>query len=158
MRLLVYELRPLALVDVTLTDALQQRLDAVERRAGIEVQLQADDALNLPDTTEETLYRIAQEALNNALQHASPTSVVVSIHVTGEPPKQQVVLEVSDDGVGFDMSAFGDQGGIGLASMKERAEKLGGDLIIDSSPNQGTKVKATLDVQSAATNFEEETK
>jgi signal transduction histidine kinase len=56
------------------------------------------------------------------------------------------------------MSAFGDQGGIGLASMKERAEKLGGDLIIDSSPNQGTKVKATLDVQSAATNFEEETK
>ena len=157
MRLLVYELRPLALADVTLVEALQQRLDAVERRAGIEVRLEADEALDLPDTTEETLYRIAQEALNNALQHASPTSVVVSIHVTGEPPEQQVVLEVSDDGAGFDVNALGDQGGIGMASMKERAEKLGGNLVVHSSPGEGTQVKATLDVQSAATDSEEET-
>ena len=145
MRLLVYELRPLALEEVTLTEALQQRLDAVERRAGVDVQLVADDSLDLPDATEETLYRIAQEALNNALQHASPTSVVVSIQVTGEPPEQQVILEVSDDGAGFDMSAFGDQGGIGLSSMKERAENLGGDLAIHSSPGEGTSVKATID-------------
>jgi signal transduction histidine kinase len=158
MRLLVYELRPLALADVTLVEALQQRLDAVERRAGVDVQLVADDSLDLPDAIEETLYRIAQEALNNALQHASPTSVVVSIQVTGEPPEQQVVLEVSDDGAGFDKSALGDQGGIGLSSMKERAENLGGDLTIHSSPGEGTSVKATIGFQSMTADSKEETK
>jgi signal transduction histidine kinase len=156
MRLLVYELRPLALKEVTLTEALQQRLDAVERRAGINVQLVADDSLDLPDATEGTLYRIAQEALNNALQHASPTSVVVSIQVTGEPPDQQVTLEVSDDGIGFDMSTTG-AGGIGLSSMKERAEKLGGDLAIHSSPGEGTSVKATIGFQSMTADSKEET-
>jgi signal transduction histidine kinase len=157
MRLLVYELRPLALAEVTLVEAVQQRLDAVERRAGVEVQLLADDPLVLPDAAEETLYRIAQEALNNALQHASPTSVLVSIHITGEPPKQQVILEVSDDGAGFDMSALGDQGGIGLTSMRERAENIGGNLVIYSSPDGGTQVKATLDLQSTVAESEEET-
>ena len=148
MRLLVYELRPLALEDVTLIEAIQQRLDVVERRAGVEVQLLADDHLDLPDPIEEALYRIAQEALNNALQHASPTAVLVSVQVTGEPPEQQVILEVSDDGAGFDMRPLGDQGGIGLSSMKERAENLGGNLTINSSPGEGTQVKATIGFQS----------
>ena len=152
MRLLVYELRPLALAEISLTEALQQRMDAVERRAGVEVQLVADDAIDLPDPIEEALYRIAQEALNNALRHASPTSVIVSITVIGEPPKQQVILEVSDDGAGFDTSAFGDQGGIGLESMKERAENLGGNLVVHSSPGEGTQVKTTIDFHSTTTN------
>jgi signal transduction histidine kinase len=157
MRLLVYELRPLALAEVTLVEALQQRLDAVERRAGVEVQLLADASLDLPDPVEEALYRIAQEALNNALQHASPTSVVVSIHLTGEAQKQQVILEVADDGVGFNNSALGDQGGIGLASMKERAENLGGYLTIHSSPGEGTQVQVTLELQSARSDLREDT-
>jgi signal transduction histidine kinase len=148
MRLLVYELRPLALAEVTLVEALQQRLDAVERRAGVEVQLLAGGPLDLPDAIEEALYRIAQEALNNALQHASPSSVIVSVQVTGEPPEQQVILDVSDDGAGFDMSALGGQGGIGLASMKERTKKLGGNFIVHSSPGEGTQVKATIGFQS----------
>ena len=157
MRLLVYELRPLALAEVTLVEALQQRLDAVERRAGVEVKLVVDDSLDLPAAIEEALYRIAQEALNNALQHASPTSVVVSIHLTGEPQEQQVILEVADDGVGFNNSALGDQGGIGLASMKERAENLGGYLTIHSNPGEGTQVQVTLELQSAMSDLREDT-
>ncbi len=157
MRLLVYELRPLALADVTLIEAIQQRLDAVERRAGVEVRLLADDQLDLPDPIEEALYRIAQEALNNALQHASPTAVLVSVKVTGEPPAHQVILEVSDDGAGFDMRPFADQGGIGLSSMKERAENLGGNLAINSSPGEGTQVKATIGFRSKTIDSKERT-
>ncbi len=157
MRLLVYELRPLALANVTLIEAIQQRLDAVERRAGVEVQLLADDQLDLPGPIEEALYRIAQEALNNALQHASPTAVLVSVKVTGEPPAHQVILEVSDDGAGFDMRPFGDQGGIGLSSMKERAENLGGNLAINSSPGEGTQVKATIGFRSETIDSKERT-
>jgi len=157
MRLLVYELRPLALAEINLTEALQQRLDAVERRAGVEVQLLADDDIDLPDAIEEALYRIAQEALNNALQHGSPTLVEVAIHVTGSPPEQHVTLEVSDNGIGFDMDTIGDHGGIGLSSMKERTENLGGNLIVHSSPGEGTQVVATIDFRSSTTNSKEGT-
>jgi two-component system sensor histidine kinase ChiS len=149
MRLLVYELRPLALEEVTLTVALRQRLDAVELRSGVKVQLLANDAIDLPDAIEDTLYRIAQEALNNSLQHATPTSVVVRIDVTGDAPDQQVRLEVTDNGVGFEPNKFGDRGGIGLASMKERAENLGGELVVHSQPGEGTRVTATLDIRSS---------
>jgi signal transduction histidine kinase len=144
MRLLVYELRPLALEEVSLTEALQQRLDAVERRAGVEAQLLTDDPLDLPNLIEEALDRIAQEALNNALQHASPTSVLVSVQVSGGPSEQRVIMEVSDDGKGFNTSTLAGHGGIGLSSMKERAENLGGNLVVQSSPGEGTQVKATI--------------
>ena len=156
MRLLVYELRPLALAEVSLTEALQQRLDAVERRAGVDVQLLVDDDIDLPDAIEEALYRIAQEALNNALKHSSPTLVEVVIHVTGIPPEKHVTLEVSDNGIGFDINTLDGQGGIGLASMKERAENLGGNLVVHSSPGEGTQVKATIDFLSSTTDESKE--
>jgi len=158
MRLLVYELRPLALEEFTLTEALQQRLDTVERRAGVIVQLVvADDLIDLPDAIEETLYRIAQEALNNALQHAGSTAVVVRIDVTGASPEQQVTLELSDNGAGFDVNKLDNQGGIGLSSMKERAENLGGDLTVHSSPGEGTQVKVILDIPPDTADVEEGT-
>jgi len=78
MRLLVYELRPLAL-KFGLVGALQQRLDAVERRSGVEVQLSIEEELELPERIEKELFRVAMEALNNALKHANPTRVTVSI-------------------------------------------------------------------------------
>ncbi|NIR15549.1 MAG: histidine kinase, partial [Desulfobacterales bacterium] len=74
MRLLVYELRPLALRNEGLIGALQQRLDAVERRAGIDARLIVDGEVILPSPVEENLFRIAQEALNNALKHAHSSS------------------------------------------------------------------------------------
>jgi signal transduction histidine kinase len=147
MRLLVYELRPLALREVGLVGALQQRLDAVERRAGVEAHLEVEGEIGLPVVVEEELYRIAQEALNNALKHAEPTSVVVAIRIKGEPSGQRVELEVVDDGTGFDTDAVGDKGGMGLVSMGERAEKLGGTLQITSVPGKGTRVRVRLAAQ-----------
>jgi PAS domain S-box-containing protein len=142
MRLLVYQLRPTVLEREGLVGALQQRLEAVEGRSSIETRLLADATLNLPAPVEEGLYRIAQEALNNTLKHAQ--AVLVTIRIQAK--NGWVSLEVSDDGKGFDYSNIGHTGGIGLISMKERAEKLGGSLTIFSKPGEGTTVKAHIRV------------
>jgi len=142
MRLLVYELRPPALEREGLVGAIQQRLGAVERRAGVKAHLLVDDMVRLPMPVEEELYRIAQEALNNALKHAAATSVTVCIHVADG----QVELEVVDDGTGFDPATAGNGGGMGLVSMRKRAEKLGGALQVVSAPGQGTRVSVNVKV------------
>jgi signal transduction histidine kinase len=140
MRLLVYELRPPALKDEGLVGALRQRLDAVEGRAEIAIDLQVDGLVDLPASIEEGLFRIAQEALNNALKHAAASLVTVRIgEIDG-----RVELEVKDDGVGFVLDAVRDKGGLGLASMRERAEQLGGQLQVQSAPGKGTTVRIRL--------------
>ena len=151
MRLLVYELRPLALREVGLVGALQQRLDTVERRAGVEARLVVigvepgeSQEIELPAEVEEALYPIAQEALNNALKHAKPSSVTVTLRLEGEPPARRIALEVADDGRGFDVGTMEGAGGIGLDSMRERAEQVGGILTIHSAPGEGTRVQVTI--------------
>jgi signal transduction histidine kinase/PAS domain-containing protein len=140
MRLLVYELRPLVLRREGLVGALQQRLDAVEKRAGTEARLLTEGEIELSAPVEEALYRIAQEALNNALKHAAATSVTVRIHAEDDV----VTLEVVDNGRGFDAGVLGDTGGLGLLSMRERAERLKGTLTILSAPGQGTSVQVCV--------------
>lgn len=141
MRLLVYQLRPLALKREGLVGALQQRLDAVEKRAGVDARLLVEGPVDLPAEVEEGLYRIAQEALNNALKHAAPTAVVVHIRVEG----RTVSLEVRDDGRGFDPQAVGDKGGMGLTNMRQRAERLGGSFSLVSAPGEGATVRVELE-------------
>jgi signal transduction histidine kinase len=95
--------------------------------------------VKLPADVEEALYGIAQEALNNALKHAQPSSVTVTLRMEG-----RVELEVADDGSGFDAGAVDGAGGIGLVSMQERAEKVGGTLTIHSAPGKGTRINVTI--------------
>jgi signal transduction histidine kinase len=144
MRLLVYELRPLALRGIGLVGALQQRLDAVERRSGVEVQLDVEEELELPASIEEELYRIAMEALNNALKHANPTTVTVTLWIEEKRDIPCIELSIIDDGVGFDPETKEGEGGLGLVSMRERTEKLGGELTILSTPGEGTQVKVCV--------------
>jgi signal transduction histidine kinase/predicted hydrocarbon binding protein len=134
MRLLVYELRPLVLKREGLVGALQHRLDAVEGRAGVEARLIVQGDVQLPSEVEEGLYRIAQEALNNALKHAAADALTVTIHAEGE----MVTVEVVDDGIGFDVETASAGGGMGLTTMRERAETIGARLQIESTPGQGT--------------------
>ena len=136
MRLLVYELRPLALEQTGLAEALQHRLDAVEKRAGIEARLRVELEVELPAELENALYRIAQETLNNSLKHAEATTVSVSLHSAGK----KVELEILDDGKGFDPEAIPDHGGLGMVSIRERAASLGGEYSISSNPGKGTRV------------------
>jgi len=142
MRLLVYELRPLPLEKQGLAGALQQRLDAVEKRAGIKARLVVEGRLDLPARLEEELYRLVQEALNNALKHAAATSTQVLIRRNGAA----LELEVADNGRGFDLEAAGDGGGMGMVTMRERAQRLGADLAIDSAPGRGTGVRVRVPI------------
>ncbi len=136
MRLLIYQLRPAALEKGGLADALQLRLDGVERRAGVHAELLVDGEDHLPPATQAELHQIAQEALNNALKHAHAQTVHVRVHFGDAVAR----LEIQDDGAGFDPAAVESGGGLGLPGMKERVQKLGGRLEIRSAPGKGTKV------------------
>ncbi len=142
MRLMIYELRPQELGQKGLVGALQQRLEAVEGSAGMAVDLLADGEVELPPAMEEGLYRIVQEALNNALKHASATAVTVSLHDAAG----WLEIEVRDDGVGFDPANLSHARGLGLVSMRERASALGATLDIDSAPGEGTCIRLRIPV------------
>jgi signal transduction histidine kinase len=141
MRLLIYQLRVPKLEELGLLQALHQRLDAVERRAGIDARLIVDDLFEIPEDTENALYWIAQEALNNSLKHARAASV--HVHLCCEEP-HHIALVVSDDGQGFDLTEAPTSGGMGLIGMRERAEAHGGELSVFSAAGEGTEVRAKL--------------
>ncbi|MBN1874900.1 MAG: sensor histidine kinase, partial [Anaerolineae bacterium] len=140
MRLLLYQLRPTALRKAGLIRALQQRLNTVERRAGVEARLHIKGQLRLSPTVEEHLYHIIQEALNNTLKHAEASTVIVRI-VTR---KSHIRITITDNGKGFNPTVALGKGGIGLLNMRERAEQLNGTLNIQSEPGRGTKIRVTI--------------
>jgi signal transduction histidine kinase len=143
MRLMLHKLRPPDLEEEGFVGALQQRLDEVETRANVEARLLlVGDLDELPGIVEEHLYRIAQEALNNALKHS--TAALLKIQVTAD--ENDITLEIRDDGQGFDVEEARAKGGMGLQNMAERVESLGGDLRIASAPGEGSTVTVKIDL------------
>jgi len=139
MRALVFELRPESLEQEGLVAALTRQADAVRARAGVTMHL---DLCAEPDVSldvKEALYRIAQEALQNIVKHAYAQTVSVSLCTEGA----QVVLEVTDDGHGFDPGGRF-PGHLGLRTMHERAIRLDGSLEISSRAEGGSKVRASI--------------
>ena len=136
MRVLLHELRPLALEKEGLVDAIQRRLEGVERRAGIKAYLASDPDLNLPSNVEQELYRIIQEALNNTLRHASANNVTTTIRKLDN----LLTVTIQDDGVGFDFDSLTQRGGLGIEGMHERAARINADLQIVSAVNQGVTI------------------
>ena len=151
---MVYEMRPLGLHQVGLLEALRQRLDAVEKRAGIQTRLEVEGEIKLPAPLEEELYSITQEALNNSLKHAASTLTVVRLHAA----RDNMMIEVSDNGKGFNFAGEAHSRGIGLESMRERARSIGANLTIVSGNGQGTMVRvaAKLSLQGAESQPERE--
>jgi len=143
MRLMIYELRHPLLEKEGLVSILQARLYSVEKRAGINAVLEGALQQRLPSAVEQGLYRIANEALNNALRHAHARNIRVSLLQEGP----SIILEVADDGVGFAPSTAGGQGRLGLTTMRERALAEGWDLSIDSAPGRGTRIKIVAEVK-----------
>ncbi|MCP4396428.1 MAG: sensor histidine kinase [bacterium] len=141
MRLLVFELRPTELEKEGLVRALRRRLEAVEGRAGVEARVVVDEFVRLPKHIEQEFFRIAQEALNNSLKHAAAASVVVYLRQKNGSTQ----LEIVDDGVGFNPDALPDRGGMGLKSIRERAKRLEGTVIIRSKPKKGTSIEVTIE-------------
>jgi signal transduction histidine kinase len=136
MRLLVFELRPDTLQQEGLAGALRKRIEVVEQRAGMKAKVQMELPVALSEREEDGLYRIAQEALNNVLKHAGASQVDVALTASDHT----IQLTIQDDGKGFEMSEDQTTFGVGLASMSERANELGGWLEIQSAPGQGTRV------------------
>jgi len=140
MRLLIYELRPPILEKEGLVAVLQARLSAVEGRAGLKIKFKSELTERVSIVIEEGLCHIAQEALNNVLKHAHAQNISVHVGLMGE----RITLAIVDDGVGFDLETVS-RGGLGLASMREHAEAIGGKLSVFSQPNHGTQV--TVEVE-----------
>jgi PAS domain S-box-containing protein len=142
MRLLIFELRPPALEEVGLAGALQARLQAVESRGGMQADLQVAGGANeeqIPIGVRREIYYILQEALNNALKHAQAQHVWVRLGFGSE----DLCAEVSDDGSGFILTDGEESGGVGIHSMRERAQRIGASLSIESALGSGTTVRLT---------------
>jgi signal transduction histidine kinase len=146
MRLLIFELRPHELGKEGLVAALQARLEAVEARAGLQTELQVEGKIQLPLPIEEALYRISQEALNNTIKHAHAHRVSIQLHFSGNT----ALLNIGDDGVGFDPALAHSHGGLGLRGMEERAQKIHGRLELESAPGQGTRLRVRVDLDAVA--------
>jgi PAS domain S-box-containing protein len=136
LRMLIFELRPPALKEEGLAAALRARLSTVETRAGLQTEFHLDGEEHLPLAVAEELFWIAVEAFNNVLKHASARRVRVRLSIAGG----RVRLSIADDGLGFDPEAARSQSGMGLRSIAERAERIGGRLDVDTIPGQGTTV------------------
>ncbi|NJC96368.1 MAG: hypothetical protein C3F07_17345 [Anaerolineales bacterium] len=138
-RLLIFELRPPILEKEGLASALRVRLESVESRSGLKTQVSVQEVGRLPAGIEAGLYGISNEVLNNVLKHAHATEVKVSLLRKSD----KVILEISDNGIGFDPASAESHGGLGLKGMKERAEQFGGSLQIESAAN-GTRVSVEV--------------
>jgi len=135
MRLFLFEMQPVNFEEESLVQVLHHRLAAVEGRADVQARLVADDKITLSKEKEIAFYYVAQEALNNVLKHAHARNVSVMIKQT----RSNSILEIVDDGLGFDMKKL-DKGGLGLQNMTVRANQIKGKLKISSKPGAGTKI------------------
>jgi two-component system, NarL family, sensor kinase len=136
-RAIVRDLRPAALDDLGLAGALAQEIDAV-RAGGLDARLDASAQLgSLPAGVEVAAYRIAREALANVVRHAGASRCVLALHRTG----LALSIAVEDDGRGIPGGAAPR---VGLASMRARAEELGGSFEIAPGPRGGTRIYARL--------------
>jgi signal transduction histidine kinase len=141
MRALIFELRPGALQEEGLATALRKHTAALSAREGLPIEVQAPEGkVALEPSTEEHLYRLAQEALHNVVKHAGASRAVVRL----EPEERgQLVLEIDDDGAGFDPATVLD-GHLGLRTMADRAQQIGGTLEVRSAPGAGTTVRVMV--------------
>jgi NarL family two-component system sensor histidine kinase LiaS len=134
---LIRELRPVALEGKGLVAALRELVPQWSQQSDIVANLRVEGAQTLPVMVEEALFRVAQEALSNIARHSKASLVQITLSMTGET----VTLSVHDNGQGFDPAHL-ERRGVGLHSMQERMKALGGDLKLESAPDQGTLVVA----------------
>lgn len=141
LRLFIHKLRPSILPEQGLIAALHMRLAAVEGRSGLRTYLSANEGLRFPAHVENECFFIAIEALNNILKHAWAGKITIAIQ------EEDGILDmrIEDDGCGFNLQdTLRQQAGMGLNNMIERAQKLGGTIHIQSTPDEGTKIQVRI--------------
>jgi signal transduction histidine kinase len=141
LRSLIFELRPPRLEADGLVATVGKDLEVLGRAHGLKADLRVHGTPELASTVEVELYRIVQEALNNVVRHARAESVAVDV----DAGDRTVTITVRDDGVGFDSAARAiRERRLGLTSMRERADSLGGTLTIETAPRSGTAVRVEV--------------
>jgi signal transduction histidine kinase len=140
-RRLIHALRPPVLDDLGLAQGLQA-LAASFSQSGVSMTIQSESSLpDLPAAYEVAIYRIVQEALTNVIKHAQARTCTVRLVCD-----QTICLEIQDDGIGMPMNRTS---GVGLHSMRERAEELGGTCVITANSDHGTLIQVSLPVRSS---------
>ncbi len=135
MRALIWQLRPQGL-----EEGLAAALEKYAEVLGLQVMFKLSGVLRLPPSVEELMWRLSQEALNNCKKHAGASRIQVKIDVF----QSSAVLEIEDDGKGFQYDPDAGLPTLGLKGMKERTEKAGGTFLINSAIGKGTKIRAVL--------------
>ncbi len=135
MRTLLLELRPAALTQTRFEDLIKQLSEALIGRARLPIELRVTGRRDLPPEVQVALYRIAQESLNNVAKYAKATHVVVDVQMGAGG----VRLCIQDDGVGFDPQRVRPDS-LGQRIMHERAENIGAELTLTSTPGEGTQM------------------
>lgn len=143
----IFDLRPMMLDDLGLTPTIKKSIDDYEQKTGLACNLTiSGQDQRMPSHTEVTVFRVIQQLLSNIKAHAQATHVQVSIRIEGD----KVTTIVEDDGSGFDvaeaMAASRQRKTIGLSSMQERVQMLGGQAKIDSAIGKGTRVEFWLPI------------
>jgi len=138
---LIHELRPPAMNGDRFDETINEYIIEWAHQTGIEANLEVDGFYDLALEIKQAIYRILQEALANVARHSSANSVDITMNFN----KNSVIFCISDNGVGFDIQL--QCTGMGLDSMRERAESLQGDLSIESKPELGTKVCVTIPIE-----------
>lgn len=137
-------LRPTVLDDVGLAAAVRALGKDFERDLGIKINVEAMPIRDLlPDDAKTAMYRIVQEALTNITKYANASLVTIKLEAT----RRRVLLEITDDGVGFDTKRKAKGQGLGLRNMRERIDSFGGQITINSKSNSGTQIKVALPIQ-----------
>ena len=139
----VGELRTPDLAGDGLAEALRKQVAVIDRarssHGGPRVRFHCGPSPSLPPTHDQVVLRVMQEALHNALRHAEASRIDVSLHAVTDRPDGGARLVVKDDGKGFDPEAAGR--GLGLVSMRERADSVGGRLTVSTQEGQGTVIE-----------------
>jgi NarL family two-component system sensor histidine kinase LiaS len=137
---LIHELRSPMMNERDFAETVNEYAIEWAHQNGFDVDVKVHGSNELPLEIEQTLYRIMQETLANVARHSSASSVDVLLSYDTDA----VTLTIADDGCGFDTSRQHD--GMGLRSMRERAESLNGDFVVESSPGQGTRISVTFPI------------
>jgi signal transduction histidine kinase len=142
----IFDLRPVDLQGQSIFQVMAQVLQEFGEQLSIVTDYQrTGETIVLPSIAEASLYRVFQEALSNIRRHANCTRIEISLTTY---PDKSLTLRIRDDGQGFDTDRLkphsGQRCGLGLVSMKERIQGLGGTLLIDSQPGQGTSIQIDL--------------
>lgn len=134
---LINELRPLALDQLGMVEALRQYIEHFRDESGAETALNVTGSMAADPLTDVTIYRVVQESLTNVRKHSQATTVHVDLRISDSG----VAVEVADDGLGFDPSTAitSTESGLGITGMRERAELAGGSFTILSNPGQGCR-------------------